>query len=186
MNREWEKTLETERLLLRPWREEDAEALYTYAKDPGIGPACGWKPHRSAEESREIIRKVLAVPGTYAVTDRKSGEPIGSIGIFPSRADGAEAGDMEIGFWIGKPYWGQGLIPEAVFALLEHCFTVTNCQRIWCGYFDGNRKSKRVQEKCGFAYHHTRPNFFWEPTGEIKTEHFTVMSRERWGSRGYH
>ena len=52
-------TLETKRLLLRPWREEDAPALFRYASDPQVGPSAGWKPHASLEESREILRTVL-------------------------------------------------------------------------------------------------------------------------------
>ena len=52
--------LETERLILRPWREEDADDLYIYASDPDIGPPAGWPPHTSVESSREIIRTVLS------------------------------------------------------------------------------------------------------------------------------
>lgn len=53
--------LETERLILRPWLESDAECLYEYAKDPAVGPAAGWPPHTSVENSREIIQNILAV-----------------------------------------------------------------------------------------------------------------------------
>ena len=57
--------LETERLILRPWEETDAEECYKYAKDPRVGPAAGWPVHPSAEYSRKIIRDVLMVPETY-------------------------------------------------------------------------------------------------------------------------
>lgn len=73
--------LETERLLLRPWEEADAEALFRYAQDPAIGPIAGWSPHTSVENSREIIRAVLSAPETYAVVLKGSGEPIGSVGL---------------------------------------------------------------------------------------------------------
>ena len=59
--------LETNRLILRPWCESDAEDLYTYASDPEVGPLAGWPPHTSVENSREIIRTVLSKPETYAV-----------------------------------------------------------------------------------------------------------------------
>ena len=49
-------TLETERLILRPWKEDDAESLYKYAKDPKVGPIAGWPVHTSVENSREIIK----------------------------------------------------------------------------------------------------------------------------------
>ena len=48
--------LSTERLLLRPWRETDAESLYKYAKNPEVGPVAGWPPHKNIEESRDAIR----------------------------------------------------------------------------------------------------------------------------------
>ena len=59
--------METERLLLRPWQESDAEALYRWARGPEVGPAAGWSPHTSVENSREIIRTVLSEEGTFAV-----------------------------------------------------------------------------------------------------------------------
>ena len=73
--------LETERLILRPWTEDDAEELYKYACDPDVGPAAGWPPHTSVENSREIIRSILCAPETYAVCLRETGKPIGSVGL---------------------------------------------------------------------------------------------------------
>jgi len=58
--------------------------------------------------------------------------------------------EAEIGYWIGVPFWGQGLIPEAVRALMHYAFNELNMNKLWCGYFDGNEKLKKVQEKCGF------------------------------------
>ena len=72
--------IETERLLLRPWDEGDAEDLYKYASDPEVGPPAGWPVHTSVENSREIITKYLSAPETYAVC-LKGGKPIGSIGL---------------------------------------------------------------------------------------------------------
>lgn len=60
--------------------------------------------------------------------------------------------EAEIGYWIGKPYWGQGLSPEAVKALLPRCFNELGIDIVWCGYYEGNDRSKRVVEKCGFIY----------------------------------
>lgn len=54
--------METERLILRPWEEADAEDLYEYARDPEVGPIAGWPVHKSVEDSLEVIRNVLAVP----------------------------------------------------------------------------------------------------------------------------
>ena len=75
------KEIVTERLILRPWQESDAESLYKYAQDPAIGPIAGWPPHTSVEDSLNVIRTVFAVPETYAVVLKESNEPVGSIGI---------------------------------------------------------------------------------------------------------
>lgn len=85
--------METQRLILRPWTENDAESLYNYAKDPAIGPIAGWPPHTSVENSREIIRDILSAPETYAVVLKETNEPIGSVGIM--FADGVHSADMQ-------------------------------------------------------------------------------------------
>lgn len=148
--------LMTERLILRPWEDADAEALYTYASDPDVGPAAGWPVHTSVKMSREVIRDVLQAPETYAVVLRETGEPVGSIGLMKPRLQDIEPTEhaLELGYWIGKPYWGRGLIPEAARALIDHAFADLGCDQLWCAYFEGNAKSARVQEKLGFIPHH--------------------------------
>ncbi len=176
--------IETKRLILRPWQETDAEVMYKYASDPDIGPIAGWPPHTSVENSLEIIRTVFAAPETYAVVLKDSGEPVGSCGImFPDmlRSDEMKPGEAEIGYWIGKPYWGQGLIPEAVKALLARCFNDLHLNAVWCGYYEGNNKSKRVCEKCGFRFHHTIKDIV-SPLGDKRTEHLYVMTKEDYDS----
>lgn len=172
--------IEAERLILRPWLESDAEALFKYARDPDIGPIAGWAQHTSAQHSLEIIRTVFSAPETYAVVLKETGEPVGSCGImFANGLHSAtmKPGEAEIGYWIGKPYWGQGLIPEAVKALLERCFNELVLDAVWCGYYDGNSKSRRVCEKCGFKYHHTNHDIL-SPLGDRRTEHFYIMTKE--------
>ena len=175
-------TLETERLILRPWKEDDAESLYKYAKNPEVGPIAGWPVHTSVENSREIIKSVLAADETYAVCLREDNVAIGSIGLITPAQSHTKAADdeIEIGYWIGVPYWGQGLIPEAVRALQKHAFLDLGCSAMWCGYYDGNEKSKRCQEKCGFKYHHTEENKPCALMGDFRTEHFTYLTKEQW------
>ena len=171
--------LQTKRLILRPWSENDAEELYKYASDPEVGPPAGWPPHTSAQNSREIIRTVLSAPETYAVCLKENGKPIGSIGLH--RNDLAERDDeYELGYWIGKPFWGQGLIPEASRELLRYAFEDLGMSRIWCGYYDGNEKSRRVQEKLGFVFHHTTEGLEVKLLNEIRTGHSNLMTKERW------
>ena len=171
--------LTTERLILRPWKNEDAESLYKYAKDPDIGPIAGWPVHTSVEDSLRVIKTALSGDETYAVVLKETNEPIGSIGLMIGSMssiakDNTEA---EIGYWIGKPYWGQGLIPEAVNELIRYASDDLNIKTLWCGYYDGNIKSKRVQEKCGFKYHHTEENYFCELMNEYRTCHYTIIKR---------
>ena len=173
--------LETARLILRPWREEDAEDLYAYACDPDIGPPAGWPPHTSAENSRELICNVLSAPETYAVC-LKSGNAIGSIGLkLKGSTDMTDRDDeCELGYWIGKPFWGQGLIPEASRELLRHAFEDLGMRAVWCGYYEGNEKSKRVQEKLGFVYQYKTEGLEIKLMNEIRTGHSNLMTKERW------
>lgn len=173
--------LETKRLILRPWKDSDAASLYEYAKDPAVGPIAGWPPHTSVENSLEIIHTVLSAPETYAVVLKETGKPVGSVGILFSGHGSAPMTqtEAEIGYWIGVPYWGHGFIPEAVEELLRRCFEDLSCTGVWCGYYDGNVKSKRVQEKCGFVYHHTN-EYTQSPMGDIRTEHFTYQTKKQW------
>lgn len=174
--------LETERLILRPWTEDDAEALYKYAKDERVGPPAGWPPHTSVQNSRDTIRAVLSREDTYAVVLKETGEPVGSASIMRKghcSADISET-EAEIGYWIGVPYWGRGLIPEAARELLKRCFEKLNCTAVWCGYFDGNEKSRRVQEKCGFTYQHTKKDMPCAIEGLLRDEHFTRITKEEW------
>ncbi|MDD3290837.1 MAG: GNAT family N-acetyltransferase [Eubacteriales bacterium] len=175
-------TFETERLNLRPWRAEDAEGLYEYAKDPRVGPIAGWPVHTSVEDSSEIIKSVLAVPETYAVCLKSDDRAIGSIGLMiGSKSNiGLPEDEAEIGYWIGVPFWGQGLIPEAVRTIMQYAFETLEMKKLWCGYFDGNVKSKRVQEKCGFVHHHTKENMPWPLMGDVRTEHITCITKEQW------
>lgn len=174
--------METERLILRPWCEDDAENLFAFAKNPAVGPIAGWPSHTSVENSREIIRNVLAVNETYAVCLKTDNKAIGSIGLMigtQSNLDLPET-EGEIGYWIGVPFWGMGLIPEATKELIRHAFVDLNLETLWCGYFEGNAKSKRVQEKCGFVYHHTNKDIYWKLMGDIRTEHITRLTRKEW------
>ena len=173
--------LETQRLILRPWQESDAADLCMYASDPDIGLPAGWPPHTSVENSREIIKAVLSEPETYAVC-RKDGKPIGSVGLkLNGNTDMTDREDeCELGYWIGKPFWGQGLIPEASRALLCHAFEELGMRAVWCGYYDGNEKSRKVQAKLGFVYQHKTEGLEVTLLNEIRTGHCNLMTKERW------
>lgn len=175
-------TLETERLLLRPWEDGDAAELYRHACDPAVGPRAGWPVHIDEEDSLRVIRGALSAPETYAVVWKETGLPVGSIGLkTPEVCDEdvpADALQKEIGYWVGQAYWGKGIIPEAVRAMLRHGFENLGCAVIWCGHYDFNDQSRRVIEKCGF---HRRLSC--KTTNLLGDTHETVfyaLTREEW------
>ena len=172
------KTLNTQRLILRPWRVEDAQCLYQYAKDPRVGPMAGWPVHTSVENSREIIRDVLSADGCYAVTIKGDDHAVGSIALRLGGQSnlGLSETEGEIGYWIAVPFWGRGYIPEAAQALIRYAFEQLSLTALWCGYFDGNDKSRRVGEKCGFQFDRTE-QMEWPLIGETKTQHITRLTR---------
>ena len=176
--------LQTERLILRKWTETDADSLYEYAKDLAVGPIAGWPPHQSKEESLYVIRNVLNGAECYAICEKGSDKAIGAIELMlHGHSSNTEREDeCELGYWLGKPFWGRGYMPEAAKELLRHGFEDLGMRKVWCGYYDGNEKSKRVQEKLSFQYHHTCENVPVPLMNDIRTEHINVMTREQWSS----
>ena len=175
--------LETERLLLRPWEDVDAAQLYKLAWDADIGPRAGWPVHTSVENSREIIRGVLSAPETYAMILKETGLPAGSIGLKEPEERFADLDglQMEIGYWIGKEFWGRGLTHEAVERILRRGFDELNCAAIWCGHYDFNAQSRRVIEKSAFRYQRTV-----ETTNLLGKTHptlFYAITRGEWHNR---
>ena len=179
------KILHTERLTLRPWTEADAESLYKYAKDPEIGIPAGWPPHKSVEESLDIIKNVFTGKECYAILEKESNETIGAVELkLNGYTDMTEREDeCELGYWLGKPFWGRGYMPEAAMELLRHGFEDLGMTTIWCGYYDGNSKSKRAQEKMGFKYHHTCNEVPVPLLNEVRIGHTNFMTLEMWNTR---
>ena len=174
--------LETERLILRPWQIEDAGDLYEYARDPEVGPIAGWPPHQNIEESRQVIQNVFMVPECFALCLKENGRTVGTIQLkLKGHTDMTDREDeCELGYWLGKPLWGQGLMPEAVQEILRHAFEDLGMCKVWCGYYDGNDRSKRVQEKCGFRYQWTTENVEVPLMQETRRGHVNCLTREEW------
>jgi len=174
--------LVTERLYLRHWRESDADAMFELCKDPDIGPVAGWPPHKDVNESLGIIRNVLCGKEAYAICLKGSDSPVGCIEIkLNGKSDIASADDeCELGYWLGKPYWGQGIMPEAGKELIRRAFEDLGMNKIWCGYYDGNIKSKRAQEKMGFKYQWTSEDVDVPLLNEKRTGHVSLITIEEW------
>ena len=177
-----EKMLRTERLILRRWEDIDAEDLYKYASDPDVGPIAGWPPHQSVDESRDVIRNVFNGKEAYAICLKEDGKAIGAIELkLNGHTDMTDRDDeCEMGYWLGKPFWGQGIMPEAVKEMLRHAFEDCGMQKVWIGYYEGNQKSKCVQEKCGFKYQWRSENVDVPLMHEKRIGHVSLMTKEDW------
>ena len=143
--------LETERLILRPWEEKDANDLFQYASNPEVGPIAGWPVHTSVENSREIIKSYLSAPETYAIVLKETMQPVGSIGLMIGSASdkGIPDTEAEIGYWIGVPYWGQGLIPEAVREMMRHGFDDLNLEKLWWVILTAIQSRREFRKNAG-------------------------------------
>ena len=147
--------IHTARLILRAWREEDLHDFYEYASVEGVGEKAGWKHHQSVEESQKILGTFIHNKKTFALEWKETGKVIGSVGLEPRHEDSGipdELHGREIGYVLSKDYWGNGIMTEAVKAVINYCFGVLGFDYLTCGHFDHNDRSRRVVEKCGFRF----------------------------------
>ena len=174
--------LHTSRLILRPWEERDAEQLYKLASDPEVGPDCGWNPHKSLEESRELLPKLLMNVYTWAIVLKETDEVIGNISLMPfgTSSNAKNEKQKEIGFWLGRAYWGNGYMPEACKELLRHAFEDLGAECVWCAHHDKNHKSARVQEKCGFHFDHKKDNVYLRQLDCCRNSIVNCLTKEQW------
>lgn len=149
-------TIETDRLILRGWKETDLNDFYEYASVEGVGEMAGWKHHDSMEISKKILQSFISEKNVFAIVYKENNKVIGSLGLHVSWAnDEASYKDMkvkEIGYVLSKTYWGMGLMPEAVKAVIEYCFDNCKLDALTVCHFSTNMQSKRVIEKCGFEF----------------------------------
>ena len=148
--------LETQRLILRLFEESDLADLNEYASVEGVGEMAGWKHHKTIEESKRILDMFIEEKNVFAIVLKENGKVIGSVGLHPSWAncedDYRELKQKEVGYVLSKAYWGRGLVPEAVTAVIEYCFDTLDLDAVSVGYFKTNDQSRRVIEKCGFKF----------------------------------
>ena len=143
--------LKTQRLILRPWKESDLEDFYEYAKVDGVGQMAGWLPHSSMEESKMILNRFIEGKKTFAI--ELAGKAIGSVGVeqyneanFPELQ---EKQGRAIGYVLSKDYWGRGIMPEAVQAVIQWLFKEAGLDFVLISHYEWNHQSKRVIQKCG-------------------------------------
>lgn len=149
-------TITTERLRLRALAPGDLEDMYAYASVPGVGEMAGWKHHESIEETEAILRSMIEEKEVLALMYQADGKMIGTLGLHRSWANQEEAYKhykvKEIGYVLAKAYWGKGLMPEAVKAVIDYSFHTLGLDALTCCHFMENNQSRRVIEKCGFQF----------------------------------
>ena len=172
--------IETERLLLRPWKQSDLDDFFAYASVDGVGQMAGWKPHANKDESQSILDRFIANKHTFAIEYR--GKVIGSLGIQEYKEERFPAFQekkcREIGYALSKDFWGQGIMPEAVGAVVRYLFCEVGLDAIFCSHFLSNKQSARVQEKCGFR--HYAYGTFETHFGTTEDDETNVLTREEW------
>ena len=148
--------IETHRLILRPFRAEDGPAMFrNWAGDSAVTEYVTWKTHASQQESAEIAaqwaKQTAEDPSFYqwAIELKRLGEPIGSIAAVHID-DAVES--TELGWCIGKKWWGQGIMPEAGAAVIAYLFDEVGLNRVAARYDTRNAKSGEVMQKLGMVF----------------------------------
>lgn len=148
--------IETPRLLLDPLCEGYLEDMHQILSDPAVSDLAGFPLCRTLEDSRVRMERCLQKKDTLAVLRKDTGKLVGiltlqgrSLEEYPIPS--AYAG-REMGFFLARSCWGQGLMPEAVRAVCQYCYETLGFDYITCGHFPRNGQSARVIEKCGFSH----------------------------------
>ena len=145
--------LTSEDITLRPWKESDAENLYNLAKSPNIGPKAGWPPHKSVEESLEVIKTIFSNKETYAIIYKN--QLVGCVGLlfYPNCHQDWGKDSAEIGYWVGEEFQNKGIATKASKILVERAFKELKVKSIFGTCNLDNLKSKRVMEKLVFKHY---------------------------------
>lgn len=159
MNHLGTKTIKTNRLILREFKLEDAEAMYkNWANDPEVTKFLTWKPHDSVEGSKDILKSWINEYKNknyyqWAIVLKENGEePIGSISIVSQKED---IGIVHIGYCIGKNWWQKGITSEALNALIDYFINEVHANRIEAMHDPNNPNSGKVMAKCNMKYEGT-------------------------------
>lgn len=150
--------IETPRLILRRMRKTDSADMYEYARDPAVSEYLLWQPHESEAYTRRYLNYLQTRYRAgdfhdWAVVWRDADKMIGTCGFTSFRLD---ANSAEIGYVLNRSYWGMGVAPEAVRAVLRFGFLELRLHRIEAHYMIGNDRSRRVMEKVGMTYEGTQ------------------------------
>jgi ribosomal-protein-alanine N-acetyltransferase len=177
-------TLETERLILRRFALDDADAMYrNWASDHDVTKYLMWKPHSSIHESRSVIALWVdsyAKPDHYqwAITPKAIGEPIGDIAVMSIDAAIRSA---SVGYAIGKAWWHRGYTSEALAVVVKFLFEEVGVNRIEGYHNTANPNSGRVMEKAGLKYEGMGRQAGRDNSGVHDTARYAILADEYFG-----
>ena len=170
--------IKTDRLLLRAFNDNDLEDFYTYAKTPGLGEMAGWPHQESIDDTRKVLDRFKKNKDVLAIV--KDGKVIGSIGLHPVDADFYQEFEAkkgkEVGFVLSEDFHRQGIMTEAVKALMKYAFEDLGLDYLSAGYFRNNFKSRDFQKKLGFTYYGS--HIVKIPLGILAPVHQTIFTKE--------
>ncbi len=173
------KTLETPRLILRSFVWSDLPAFNHYAKKAAIGPNAGWKPHESIQESEAILAKFIEGQEVWAVTSKRDGCLLGSIGLHPDNHR-RNPKARSIGYVLDDEYWGHGYITEATRRVIRFAFEELELDLVTVTHYPFNDRSRRVIERCGFIYEATLKQATVRYDGVVLDEVLYYLDREQY------
>ena len=152
------KSIETSRLILRNWKDDDYLDLHEIISDDRVGQSAGCSVVKDIEDSKHSIKTYILYNQSYAIVLKSENKVIGSIGMDNISPDKElkNLNQRYIGYTINPNYWGNGYAPEAVKYLIKYLFEEVHLDLIWSSHYDFNIKSKRVIEKSSFNYKFSR------------------------------
>jgi len=178
----------TDRLIIDSITTDYSKEMYELASNPSIGYWCGWQPHKSIEDSMNIIKTVLSDKENYGIFLKDSHKLIGgiSIKIYPKTNLTNKLDECELGFWIGVPYQRKGYCLEAIKTILNRAFNELNMKVVYCGYYDGNISSKIVQEKAGFKFLKEEKHIYVSLLNEYRDNIVSLIKKEEFNNKIIH
>jgi RimJ/RimL family protein N-acetyltransferase len=136
---------------LRPWQQHEAPILSALANNPAIAANMmdQFPMPYTPEVAEQFIARNLAASPTLIHAIIWEGQPVGSIGIHPQ--SDIDRFNGELGYWLGEPFWGKGIITQAIRLKVENVFQTLDLQRIFARPFGRNLASAKALENAGFV-----------------------------------
>ena len=176
-------SLDTARLVLRPFSDDDRKDIYEYAKEPIVGLNCGWKPYSSLEDANAFLENVRSSGDfVFSLQEKKTGKVIGSVGLHHDsrRPSMPFPYSSELGFALAKEYWGKGLMKEAATRVLSFGFDNLRIRIVSANHFTFNDRSRGLIKALGFRYEGTLKKAIRRFDGAILDLVCYALTREEW------